>query len=135
MTAGPFAGMPLMYEIAEGIAYRPLVQYTRTHPPVAHANGPKRGGLRHEQPGIRHLRGRDAAHHVWFANLNDAARPERHRFWDRVGLRGRLRPLPLLLGNIFNQAWFAVLGKIVAACGFIAALAFVLIRNGVLGIR
>jgi hypothetical protein len=38
-------------------------------------------------------------------------------------------------GNIFNQAWFAVLGKIVAACGFIAALAFVLVRNGVLGIR
>jgi hypothetical protein len=38
-------------------------------------------------------------------------------------------------GNIYNQAWFAVLGKIVAACGFIAGLAFVLIRNGVLGIK
>lgn len=37
-------------------------------------------------------------------------------------------------GNVFNQAWFAVLGKIVAACGFIAALLFVLVRNGVLGI-
>jgi hypothetical protein len=37
-------------------------------------------------------------------------------------------------GNVFNQAWFAVLGKIVAACGFIAGLAFVLVRNGVLGI-
>ena len=37
-------------------------------------------------------------------------------------------------GNIFNQAWFAVLGKIVAACGFIAGLVFVLVRNGVLGI-
>jgi hypothetical protein len=38
-------------------------------------------------------------------------------------------------GNVFNQAWFAVLGKIVAACGFIAGLAFVLVRNGVLGIN
>jgi hypothetical protein len=37
-------------------------------------------------------------------------------------------------GNVFNQAWFAVLGKIVAACGFIAGLGFVLVRNGVLGI-
>ena len=37
-------------------------------------------------------------------------------------------------GNIFNQAWFAVLGKIVAACGFIGGLGFVLVRNGVLGI-
>jgi hypothetical protein len=37
-------------------------------------------------------------------------------------------------GNIFNQAWFAVLGKIVSACGFIAGLVFVLVRNGVLGI-
>ncbi len=37
-------------------------------------------------------------------------------------------------GNIFDQAWFAVLGKIIAACGFIAGLVFVLIRNGVLGI-
>ena len=38
-------------------------------------------------------------------------------------------------GNVYNQAWFAVLGKIIAACGFIAGLVFVLIRNGVLGIR
>lgn len=37
-------------------------------------------------------------------------------------------------GNIFDQAWPAVLGKIVAACGFIAGLLFVLVRNGVLGI-
>lgn len=36
-------------------------------------------------------------------------------------------------GNIYNQAWFAVLGKIIAAIAFIAALVFVLIRNGVLG--
>lgn len=38
-------------------------------------------------------------------------------------------------GNIFDQAWPAVLGKIVAACGVIAGLLFVLVRNGVLGIR
>jgi hypothetical protein len=38
-------------------------------------------------------------------------------------------------GNIYNQAWFAVLGKIVSACGFIAALGYVLVRNGVWGIR
>lgn len=37
-------------------------------------------------------------------------------------------------GNIYDQAWFAVLGKIVAACGFIAGLTYVLIRNGLLGI-
>ena len=37
-------------------------------------------------------------------------------------------------GNVYNQAWFAVVGKIVAACGFIAGLGFVLVRNGVLGI-
>jgi hypothetical protein len=37
-------------------------------------------------------------------------------------------------GNIYNQSLFAVLGKIIAACGFIAAIVFVLIRNGVLGI-
>src|SRR5690242_14488880 len=34
-------------------------------------------------------------------------------------------------GNIYNQAWFAVLGKIIAAVGFITGLVFVLIRNGV----
>ena len=38
-------------------------------------------------------------------------------------------------GNVFDQAWFAVLGKIIAACGFIAALGFILVRNGVLGIE
>ncbi|MBC7784214.1 MAG: hypothetical protein H7144_10270 [Burkholderiales bacterium] len=37
-------------------------------------------------------------------------------------------------GNIFDQAWFAVVGKIFGACGFIASLAFLGIRNGVLGI-
>ena len=37
-------------------------------------------------------------------------------------------------GNVYNQAWFAVLGKIVAACAFLAGLVFVLVRNGVLGI-
>ena len=37
-------------------------------------------------------------------------------------------------GNIYNQGWVAVLGKIVSACGFIAGLGFVLVRNGVLGI-
>ncbi len=38
-------------------------------------------------------------------------------------------------GNVYDQAWFAVLGKIVAACGFVGGLAVVLVRNGVLGIR
>jgi hypothetical protein len=37
-------------------------------------------------------------------------------------------------GNIYNQVWFAVLGKICSACGFIGGLGFVLIHNGVLGI-
>ena len=36
-------------------------------------------------------------------------------------------------GNVYNQAWFAVLGKIVAACGFIAALVFLCVRIGILG--
>jgi hypothetical protein len=36
-------------------------------------------------------------------------------------------------GNIYNQAWFAVFGKIVAASGFIAGLAFVIVRNVVFG--
>ena len=31
-------------------------------------------------------------------------------------------------GNIYDQVWFAVLGKIVAACGFIAGMATVIIR-------
>jgi len=38
-------------------------------------------------------------------------------------------------GNIFDQAWFAVLGKIISAIAFIACLIFVLIHNGVLGIN
>ena len=38
-------------------------------------------------------------------------------------------------GNIYNQAWFAVLGKILAAIGFIAGLGVVLVRNGILGIH
>lgn len=38
-------------------------------------------------------------------------------------------------GNIYDQAWFAVLGKIIGAIGFIAGLVYVLIRFGVLGIR
>ena len=37
-------------------------------------------------------------------------------------------------GNIFDNAWFAVLGKIIAACGFIAGLAFVIVRYGIFGI-
>jgi hypothetical protein len=36
-------------------------------------------------------------------------------------------------GNVYNQGWAAVLGKIVAACGFVAGLGFLLIHNGVLG--
>ena len=36
-------------------------------------------------------------------------------------------------GNIYNQAWFAVLGKIIAGCGFIAGLGIVIIRVGILG--
>src|SRR5258708_3898200 len=35
-------------------------------------------------------------------------------------------------GNIYNQAWFAVLGKILSACGFIAGLGILLVRVGVL---
>jgi hypothetical protein len=37
-------------------------------------------------------------------------------------------------GNIYDQAWFAVLGKIVAACGVIAGLGIVIVRVGVFGI-
>ena len=36
-------------------------------------------------------------------------------------------------GNIYNQAWFAVLGKILSACGFIGGLGILIIRVGVLG--
>ncbi len=38
-------------------------------------------------------------------------------------------------GNIYNQAWFAVLGKILAAIGFITGLGILLVRNGLLGIK
>jgi hypothetical protein len=37
-------------------------------------------------------------------------------------------------GNIYDQIWFAVLGKIISACGFIVGLVYVLIHNGILGI-
>ena len=37
-------------------------------------------------------------------------------------------------GNVYNQAWFAVLGKILAACAFIAALGTLMVRVGVFGI-
>ena len=36
-------------------------------------------------------------------------------------------------GNIYNQAWLAVLGKIVSAAGFIAAMGVVLVRVGIYG--
>lgn len=36
-------------------------------------------------------------------------------------------------GNVYNQAWFAVAGKIIAACAFVAGLAFLCIRVGILG--
>jgi len=38
-------------------------------------------------------------------------------------------------GNVFNQAWFAVLGKIISAMGFIAGLGTLIVRVGVLGIQ
>ena len=37
-------------------------------------------------------------------------------------------------GNIYNQAWWAVLGKILSAAVFIAASVWILFRAGVLGI-
>jgi hypothetical protein len=37
-------------------------------------------------------------------------------------------------GNIYNQAWFAVLGKIIALIGFIAGMGVVMVRVGLLGI-
>ena len=36
-------------------------------------------------------------------------------------------------GNVFNQAWWAVLGKILAAAAFIASMGVVIIRVGVFG--
>jgi hypothetical protein len=38
-------------------------------------------------------------------------------------------------GNIYDQAWFAVLRKIIAGCGFIAGLGIILIRFGPFGIK
>ena len=35
-------------------------------------------------------------------------------------------------GNVYNQAWFAVLGKILSACAFIAGLGTIVVRVGVL---
>jgi hypothetical protein len=37
-------------------------------------------------------------------------------------------------GNIYDQAWFAVLGKIVAGCGFVAGLGIIIVRVGIFGI-
>lgn len=36
-------------------------------------------------------------------------------------------------GNVFNQAWWAVLGKILSAASFIASTATLIVRVGVLG--
>ena len=36
-------------------------------------------------------------------------------------------------GNIYDQAWFAVLGKTVSGCAFIAGLGFLIVRNGIFG--
>jgi hypothetical protein len=36
-------------------------------------------------------------------------------------------------GNIYDQVWFAVLGKILSACGFIAGLAVLIVRIGLWG--
>jgi uncharacterized BrkB/YihY/UPF0761 family membrane protein len=38
-------------------------------------------------------------------------------------------------GNVYDQAWFAVLGKIIAAIGFIVGLGVLLIRFGLFGIK
>lgn len=37
-------------------------------------------------------------------------------------------------GNMFNQAWGAVLGKIIAAGGFIGGLGFLIVHNGMFGL-
>jgi hypothetical protein len=37
-------------------------------------------------------------------------------------------------GNIYDQAWFAVLGKILGAIGFIAGIGVLLVRCGIFGI-
>lgn len=38
-------------------------------------------------------------------------------------------------GNLYDEAWPAVLGKIVSLCGFIGGIGFLLVRLCVLGIR
>lgn len=38
-------------------------------------------------------------------------------------------------GNVYNQAWFAVLGKIIAACGLIAGLSVLIVRFGFWGVN
>ena len=38
-----------------------------------------------------------------------------------------------LWGNIYNQAWFAVLGWIISACGFIAGAVILIVRVGLFG--
>lgn len=37
-------------------------------------------------------------------------------------------------GNVYDQIWFAVLGKIIAACGVIGGLVTLIVRVGVLGV-
>jgi hypothetical protein len=36
-------------------------------------------------------------------------------------------------GNIYDDVWFAVLGKIISAMGFIASLGVLLVRFGIMG--
>ena len=38
-------------------------------------------------------------------------------------------------GNIYDQIWFAVLGKIISICGFIGGLGVLIVRVGVLGLK
>jgi hypothetical protein len=38
-------------------------------------------------------------------------------------------------GNVRDQAWYAVLGKILSLVGFIAALGLLIVRVGVLGVK
>src|SRR5580765_1790260 len=37
-------------------------------------------------------------------------------------------------GNIYGQAWLAVLGKIISGCGFIAGMGTLIVRVGLLGL-
>jgi hypothetical protein len=47
---------------------------------------------------------------------------------------GGVRALPLLLGNVYNQAWGTVLDTIIAACGMISGLGVVIVRVGGVGV-